>query len=307
MYFWEEMIYGELFVIWRRFLETDQSSITCWFNASQQVAKIIISRISPSRENLYWIIYFHNGYHLCTFNYLLDERKSIFCLQLLVSFWQVWWEKLCFCYSLDELAGLFSYNVFAYIRHIFICFREYLGLLIFLYTFITGSILMCLILFHFLTTKVTVFTALIDIIYLETIVTQTWLLCFYGQKLIDSSSGVADAIYDSDWTEVDDCYFKKQIVLILIRSQRPKRLSAMGFADISLETFAAVSNLILRRFIYQLTFLLPQILSSTYSYFSLLRTVFSENWNVKVLCRRETNKLRTMSAYIREIIQRLQQ
>lgn len=178
---------------------------------------------------------------------------------------------------------------------------------IFLYTFITGSILMCLILFHFLTTKVTVFTALIDIIYLETIVTQTWLLCFYGQKLIDSSSGVADAIYDSDWTEVDDCYFKKQIVLILIRSQRPKRLSAMGFADISLETFAAVSNLVLRRFIYQLTFLLPQILSSTYSYFSLLRTVFSENWNVKVLCRRETNKLRTMSAYIREIIQRLQQ
>ena len=43
--------------------------------------------------------------------------------------------------------------------------------------------------------------------------------------------------------DLDDNEFKKNVVLIILRAQRPMRLTAMGFADISLETFATVRYL----------------------------------------------------------------
>ena len=71
---------------------------------------------------------------------------------------------------------------------------------------------------------------------------QTCVLCYYsyGQKLMDSSVGVADEIYGCDWTDLDDNEFKKQMITVIIRAQKPMRLTAMGFADISLETFTTV-------------------------------------------------------------------
>ena len=45
---------------------------------------------------------------------------------------------------------------------------------------------------------------------------QIWLLCSYGQKLIDSSSAVADEIYGCDWTDLDNNELKKQMIIVMI-------------------------------------------------------------------------------------------
>lgn len=70
---------------------------------------------------------------------------------------------------------------------------------------------------------------------------QIGLLCIYGQKLIDSSESLAIGMYDCGWETLDDNLLKKQMILVMIRSQRASRLTAMGFAVISLETFAQAS------------------------------------------------------------------
>lgn len=69
---------------------------------------------------------------------------------------------------------------------------------------------------------------------------QVWLLCFYGQKLIDSSESLTDGIYICDWESSGDIKFMKQFILIMIKAQKTTRFTAMGFVDISLVTFEKV-------------------------------------------------------------------
>lgn len=68
------------------------------------------------------------------------------------------------------------------------------------------------------------------------------LLCSFGQKLTNSSESVANGVYDCGWEDIKDEAFKKQLQLIIIRARRAKKLTAMGFADISLETFTRVGK-----------------------------------------------------------------
>ena len=67
------------------------------------------------------------------------------------------------------------------------------------------------------------------------------LLCFYSQKLIDSSESIADGIYNSNWEDIEDNGLKKELTLIILRAQRAKQLTAMNFFGVSRETFTAVS------------------------------------------------------------------
>ena len=114
--------------------------------------------------------------------------------------------------------------------------------------FLISSLIMCIVSFQLLTTASDCLTYFVDINYLATFASQIWLLCTFGQKLIDSSSAVADETYNCDWTDLDNNKFKKQMIIIMIRAQRPIKLTAMGFADISLETFAAVKIFVTCRF-----------------------------------------------------------
>ena len=112
---------------------------------------------------------------------------------------------------------------------------------IFLFNFVISSVIMCIVSFHLLFGSTDPANYIFEIIYFITIGGQIWLLCYFGHKLIDSSTAaIADGIYDQDWMDLDDNEFKKNVVLIILRAQRPMRLTAMGFADISLETFATV-------------------------------------------------------------------
>ena len=111
---------------------------------------------------------------------------------------------------------------------------------IFLFNFVISSVIMCIVSFHLLFGSTDPANYMFDIFYIVTIGGQIWLFCYFGHKLIDSSFAIADGIYDQDWMDLDDNEFKKNVVLIILRAQRPMRLTAMGFADISLETFATV-------------------------------------------------------------------
>jgi odorant receptor len=111
----------------------------------------------------------------------------------------------------------------------------------FFFSFVISSLTMCFIAFQLSTAKE-------DLVeeysfygpYLGLVCGQVYLLCAFGQKLIDSSLSVADGVYHCGWEDLKDNSLKKLLVVILLRAQKPKTLTAMNFSDISLPTFTLV-------------------------------------------------------------------
>lgn len=79
-------------------------------------------------------------------------------------------------------------------------------------------------------------------VFMGMIILHILVLCYFGQKLINSSEGVAAGIYDSCWEEIEDGSIRKQLMLMMRKSQSPTKLTAMNFFDVSLPSFSAVSR-----------------------------------------------------------------
>lgn len=107
----------------------------------------------------------------------------------------------------------------------------------FLFIFTISAIIMCFVAFQL----TTVGNYLFYVPYISMIVFQIFLLCWFGQKLNDSSDSIAEGIFNCGWEEFTDVHLKKDFCLIIIRARKPQRLTAMKFAVVSLPSFAAVS------------------------------------------------------------------
>ncbi|KAJ8975933.1 hypothetical protein NQ317_014893, partial [Molorchus minor] len=69
-----------------------------------------------------------------------------------------------------------------------------------------------------------------------------FLICFYGQTLMDISTDISKAVYETEWYTKAPT-IRKSLVLILLRSQKPLVLRAAGLKVMSLATFLGVSKL----------------------------------------------------------------
>jgi hypothetical protein len=107
--------------------------------------------------------------------------------------------------------------------------------------FMQSSLVICLVAFQLLTV-IEVREILANISLLGTIFNQILMLCAFGQKLINSSIGVSEGVYASEWESINDIRIKKSLLLILLKAQNPKKLTAMNFVDISLEIFTKVTQ-----------------------------------------------------------------
>ena len=109
-----------------------------------------------------------------------------------------------------------------------------------LINFSYGSFVLCLICFQLVVlddpTQILIYGGVLVLIFL-----QIYLLCYHGQKLIDSSTNICNEIYDVNWDSIKDLRVKKMIVLIMRMSQSPKGVSGSGFVEICYETFTTVS------------------------------------------------------------------
>lgn len=113
--------------------------------------------------------------------------------------------------------------------------------LIFLFGFVLSSLVMCYIAFILsITNDVASFVYFVPLF--ATVCGQMLLLCVYGQKIMESSFDVADGIFCCNLEDQNDVALTKQFVLIMVRAQKSKRLSAMGFFNVTLENFTSVSD-----------------------------------------------------------------
>ncbi|XP_013145761.1 PREDICTED: odorant receptor 85b-like [Papilio polytes] len=91
------------------------------------------------------------------------------------------------------------------------------------------------------------------------ILSTAYVVCYYGEMLKEESSGIADAAYASLWTK-GDIRYQKIICFIITRSQKPCCLTSLKRVPVTLNMFS-------------------KILSTTWSYFSLITTIYSSDDN----------------------------
>jgi gustatory receptor len=110
---------------------------------------------------------------------------------------------------------------------------------ILLHNCLQGTIIICLLCFQLViledVTQLAVYGLVLSLVF-----SQIFLMCYHGQMLIDSSSGIAVQIYDSDWHSIKDERVKKIIPLLIEVNQQEKFLTAGGFNKISVELFTSV-------------------------------------------------------------------
>lgn len=113
----------------------------------------------------------------------------------------------------------------------------------FLASFVITSFSLCLVAFQLSTGEADLEAYMFYIPYLAMLSGQVYLLCVFGQDMIDATQAISDGIYESGWEDTSDENFKKHLILIIQRSQKANRLTAMDFAEVSLSSFTTVSLL----------------------------------------------------------------
>uniref|UniRef100_A0A1B0GLR5 Odorant receptor n=1 Tax=Lutzomyia longipalpis TaxID=7200 RepID=A0A1B0GLR5_LUTLO len=89
-----------------------------------------------------------------------------------------------------------------------------------------------------------------------TLMSQIFILCWYGQELINNSLSISDAAYNCLWYESTQ-KFRKMILHIIHNSQKPQKIIAVKFWEVSLKSFS-------------------KLIQASWSYFALLNTVFGD-------------------------------
>ncbi|EDW03137.1 odorant receptor 67a-like [Drosophila grimshawi] len=83
---------------------------------------------------------------------------------------------------------------------------------------------------------------------------EIYLICYFSDMLIIASGSLAASVYQMNWIEADTRY-KKMLILIALRAQRPVCLKATVFLDVSMQT-------------------MTMFLEMTYRFFCIIRTMY---------------------------------
>nr|WCC57348.1 odorant receptor 14 [Papilio dardanus] len=95
------------------------------------------------------------------------------------------------------------------------------------------------------------------ILFLTSVLLQMYMMCLFGETLMRKSASVGKMAYFCNW-HVMDKTSKKTILLIITRSNKEQYLTAYKFSIISYKCFT-------------------KIISTSWTYFTILRTLYTEN------------------------------
>ncbi|XP_053686897.1 odorant receptor 67c-like [Sabethes cyaneus] len=90
-------------------------------------------------------------------------------------------------------------------------------------------------------------------IYALSVFIQILYWCYYGNRVTHMSSTINEALVQCDWMQGNSS-FKKDLMIVMMRAQKPFQFRVYGYFSISYETFIVV-------------------LSKSYSFFTLFRTI----------------------------------
>ncbi|XP_043465778.1 odorant receptor 9a-like [Leptopilina heterotoma] len=72
-----------------------------------------------------------------------------------------------------------------------------------------------------------------------TILTQTFLYCYYGEKIIEKSMEVADSIYEINWINLKNTT-KRDLIVMMLKAAKPIQLAGASIMVMSIKTFIKI-------------------------------------------------------------------
>ncbi|XP_043464755.1 odorant receptor 43a-like isoform X2 [Leptopilina heterotoma] len=112
------------------------------------------------------------------------------------------------------------------------------GLIIFT-QFFASMVNMCAIIYNMASVSPTNRMFWIMIASVGSYILQIFIYCFYGDKMTEKSSEIGSAIYTLDW-EALTVNTQKSLIIIMIRSTKPIKLTASSIIIMSIETFMKI-------------------------------------------------------------------
>uniref|UniRef100_A0A1S4GRH8 Uncharacterized protein n=1 Tax=Anopheles gambiae TaxID=7165 RepID=A0A1S4GRH8_ANOGA len=119
--------------------------------------------------------------------------------------------------------------------------------------FLGSSIIICIQ--AFMITTVSGYMLVKFVLFMLCFLIELLMLCAYGEDIVESSLGVIDAAYGCEWYREGSVAFHRSVLQIIHRSQQSVILTAWKIWPIQMSTFS-------------------QILQASWSYFTLLKTVY---------------------------------
>lgn len=104
------------------------------------------------------------------------------------------------------------------------------------------SMLFCFFLFPLAYSSISIGVISIKLSTMLVILLQMFAMCFFSQKLIDSSLSVGEEAFNINWYLIDDLRVRRMIQVIIIRAQKKQALTAWKFAEFSLEQYKKASQ-----------------------------------------------------------------
>ncbi|XP_073967424.1 odorant receptor 4-like [Choristoneura fumiferana] len=123
-----------------------------------------------------------------------------------------------------------------------------------LFNFMSSSLLLCLAGFNIVAYEDVVILGNF-LCFLVMCLLQIYLICYYGDNVSRASVEISNAVYNSQWYNLN-AKSAKDLRMVLMRSQKPCKLTAYTYTEINLTTFT-------------------RILSTSWSYFALLQSVYN--------------------------------
>ncbi|KAG5673082.1 hypothetical protein PVAND_003157 [Polypedilum vanderplanki] len=112
--------------------------------------------------------------------------------------------------------------------------EKIISLLSFVHIF-AGIFMLCTCVF-LLFSPISFYLMLKFTIGLPALLFQIFTLCFYGEQLQNSSMRVADGAYNCNWYG-KNLKFRKMILLTMLRTQKPQKLTGMKFMDVGMPVY----------------------------------------------------------------------
>ncbi|XP_034480920.1 odorant receptor 2a [Drosophila innubila] len=110
--------------------------------------------------------------------------------------------------------------------------------------FVCSAAVQCTVAMHFLyvVDSNDLSTMILSLVFFIAVTLEVFIICYFGDRMRTQSEALLDAFYACNWMDQMP-QFKRNLIITLMRTQRPSLICAGGYISVTLETFVQVNRL----------------------------------------------------------------
>ncbi|XP_062139635.1 odorant receptor 2a [Drosophila sulfurigaster albostrigata] len=110
--------------------------------------------------------------------------------------------------------------------------------------FMCSAAVQCTVAMHFLYVADShdLSAMILSLVFFSAVTLEVFIICYFGDRMRTQSEALLNAFYACNWMD-QNTRFKRNLIITLMRTQRPSYILAGGYIAVTLETFVQVNRL----------------------------------------------------------------